>query len=421
MLQHDNRIHQEHVMEKIISHIAEEWFLSEPVLFACYCTHTLTSNTKMCVPMRTGRMKIEYNPVVMAGWSESRIEQRLRLEIIRILLGHPYQRQPYKATKAALGLASDITLIDSYEDASMLMLPPGLEFEGGKCFEEYYAIVTAYLEAMSRHMYSAIGEIEGLFDDGGGGISDDAESLPESPDYELGQKEAEAELWEEDQMSSEQICEVIEMAKHNNSWGSLPGNLVEQIIASCIVNLDYRRIISGFRASVLASTRHRTRMLPSRRYGFKYMGSKRDFCTRLLVAVDVSGSVSSRQVSQALSIINRFFRYGVERIDVIQFDAGIVGDVIPFKKAKSAIQIKGRGGTSFQEPIDFYCNGCYDGFIMITDGFAPAPELPKRIHGNILWMLYDSSTTPFDGQMDSSFDWIEKLPKNRYLILPPVA
>ena len=151
------------------------------------------------------------------------------------------------------------------------------------------------------------------------------------------------------------------------------------------------------------------------------MGSKRDFCTHLLVAVDVSGSVSKKQVSQALSIINRFFRYGVEEIEVIQFDAVLVGDPIPFDKAQKKLHIGGRGGTDFQAAIDFYCKGKYDGLIMITDGFAPVPTLPAPFRGNILWMIYQGYEQWQGCGVDCALEWINKLPRNRYTILPPVA
>lgn len=172
----------------------------------------------------------------------------------------------------------------------------------------------------------------------------------------------------------------------------------------------------------LSSKRSRTRMIPSRRYGFQYMGSKRDFATRLLVAVDVSGSVNNRQVSQALSIINRFFKYGVECIDIIQFDVGLQGDVLTMKKARKSLKISGRGGTDFQAPFDFFFENRYDGLIMITDGYAPKPSFPKRFHGNILWMIYDKDA--FGGQgfydLDDAQRWIASMPRSKYTVLPPI-
>ena len=447
-------------MEEILSQIAGDWFLTEPLMFAAWCTHTLEENTKMSVPMRTGKMRIEYNPDVMKSWTRVEIEERLRFEVVRILLGHPYQRQPYKAKKATLGVASDVTLTASYHRIGTIKLPAGLQYEKGLCFEEYYAIVGAYLD---KNLKSLKYEIEGLIDDGGGGASDDAdtggesggESLPsksedkqmsldeledalssilnddedeendsgDSDDEELKEiaegAEESAELWEEDQLAQEQIKDMVRRAQRSKQWGSIGGGLKDEIEATTIVRIDYRTILSGFRASVLSSKRRLTRMIPSRRYGFQYMGSKREFATRLLVAIDVSGSVDDKQVAQALSIINRFFKYGVENVDVIRFDVEVHGEPLSMKKAQKSIQIEGRGGTDFQEAIDYFLENHYDGLIMITDGYASVPTVPDHFYGNILWMLYNDFAFR-GGHLDPDLEWITEFPKSKYTILPPV-
>lgn len=443
-------------MEELLSQIAGDWFLTEPLMFSVWCTHTLEVNSKMCVPMRTGKMRIEYNPEILSSWTRSAIEERLRFEVIRILLGHPYQRQPYKAKKATLGVASDVTLTSSYHRIGTIKLPDGLQYEKGLCFEEYYAIVEAYLD---KNLKSPKYEIEGLIDDGGGGASDDAdtggESLPsESEDKQMSLDELEdalssflnddedeendssdsddeelkeiaegaeesAELWEEDQLAQEQIKDMVRRAQRSKQWGSIGGGLKDEIEATTIVRIDYRTILSGFRASVLSSKRRLTRMIPSRRYGFQYMGSKREFATRLLVAIDVSGSVDDQQVAQALSIINRFFKYGVENVDVIRFDVEVHGEPLSMKKARKSIQIEGRGGTDFQEAIDYFLDNRYDGLIMITDGYAPVPTVPDHFYGNILWMLYNDFAFR-GGHLDPDLEWITEFPRSKYTILPPV-
>lgn len=447
-------------MEELLSQIAGDWFLTEPLMFSVWCTHTLEVNSKMCVPMRTGKMRIEYNPEILSSWTRSAIEERLRFEVIRILLGHPYQRQPYKAKKATLGVASDVTLTSSYHRIGTIKLPEGLQYEKGLCFEEYYALVEAYLD---KNLKSPKYDVEGLIDDGGGGASDDTdtggelggESLPEeSEDKQMTLDELEdalssimndddedendtgdsdeeelkeiaegaeesAELWEEDQLAQEQIKDMVRRAQRSKQWGSIGGGLKDEIEATTIVRIDYRTILSGFRASVLSSKRRLTRMIPSRRYGFQYMGSKREFATRLLVAIDVSGSVDDQQVAQALSIINRFFKYGVENVDVIRFDVEVHGEPLSMKKARKSIQIEGRGGTDFQEAIDYFLDNRYDGLIMITDGYAPVPTVPDHFYGNILWMLYNDFAFR-GGHLDPDLEWITEFPRSKYTILPPV-
>lgn len=358
-------------MEDIISHIVEEWFLTEPLLFSAWCTHTLAENRKLHVPMRTGEMRIEYNPDILSDWTNEAIEERLKFEVIRILLGHPYQRQPYKAKKSTLGIASDVTLSATYHKIKSIKVPEGLRYDRGLCFEEYYALVEAFLNqqlpdnpgndiplpfAGSDDSDEGDSESEQAGSQSRTGISspkdeDDEEPMPKEDDkgsgggmeddeerdplQQLMDEAAEsAELWEEDQLASEQVKETVRRAQRSKQWGSVAGGLKDEIEATTIVRIDYRTILSGFRASVLCSKRCLTRMIPSRRYGFQYMGSKRDFATRLLVAIDVSGSVDDGQVAQALSIINRFFKYGVENVDVVLFDVGLHGEVMSMKKAQ---------------------------------------------------------------------------------------
>ena len=473
------------MIEEKIHKIVEDWFLMEPALFVIWCTHKLVKNEKLAVSMRSGRQMIEFNPEMMKDWNESEIAERLRFEVMRILLGHPYMRQPFKARKGILGLASDITLKSLYKDTSTLPIPSDLIYEKGKCFEEYYALVRKYVEQKETETYSPPYEIDGgLLDDGGGGLDEDADckkssSAPdksddgsscdgeieedsndkyatengddpelhdsgddeeiagggrESSEPDMGGDTSEienmmrpyteaAELWEEDQLMQESIREKIEQVKRMNQWGSLPGKVVDEILASTIVRIDYRQILSMFRASVLSSSRKLTRMLPSRRYGFEYMGSKRDFTTELLVAIDVSGSVTNEGISQALSIINRFFKYGVENIDVIQFDYGLQGEKMTMKKAlKDKFKVQGRGGTDFQAPIDLFLKEGYDGLIMITDGFAAVPEVPKVFRGNILWLIYENEWFDISRKqgLNKELSWIKDFPRSRYTVLPPV-
>ena len=128
-------------------------------------------------------------------------------------------------------------------------------------------------------------------------------------------------------------------------------------------------------------------------------------------------------ISQALSIINRFFKYGVENIDVIQFDYGLQGEKMTMKKAlKDKFKVQGRGGTDFQAPIDLFLKDGYDGLIMITDGFAAVPEVPKVFRGNILWLIYENEWFDISRKqgLNKELSWIKDFPRSRYTVLPPV-
>jgi predicted metal-dependent peptidase len=205
-------------------------------------------------------------------------------------------------------------------------------------------------------------------------------------------------LWEEDTITAMLINGVIEETK---SWGSLHGHFAEMIKETARAKINWRNIFAGFRASIISSKRQLTRMRPNRRSGFQQMGSIRKFDTKLLVAVDVSGSISTKCLKYFYGVINSAFRYGFRCIDVIQFDCGVF-NVKSLKKVVKSVGVSGRGGTSFQEPINFANENKYDGLVILTDGYAPKPTIPDHMYTKIIWVCENKSS------YDSSHEWMEE-------------
>ena len=84
--------------------------------------------------------------------------------------------------------------------------------------------------------------------------------------------------------------------------------MVELIQKAAEGKIDYRNALRAFRSSILSQKRHLTRMYPSRRFGFEQMGSRYEFTTRLLVAIDTSGSVGSDGLGRYYRIITTLFK-----------------------------------------------------------------------------------------------------------------
>lgn len=401
-----------------IKQITEFWFLTDPLLFSVYCTHELSQNDKMQIPFRTGKRKIEYNPKILNDYSDKLLYEYLKIEVIRILLKHPYQRLPTFPNRKVMTYASNITIADSYKTDLEL---PGVDWwplPEGLCFEEYYNKVFAILstppeenansgESIIPPEFSNI-NIDDNFDD-----TNSENSNSDSQNNAIEQLSA---LWEEDEDICCEINNLIEIAESSNLWGNISGNLQETIKASKIVAMDYRKILSSFKTSIISSKRILTRMRPSRRFGFSFMGSRYDLSTNLLVAVDVSGSVSSSSLSKFFSIINRFFKNGIEKVDVLQFDTELkTKEPVPFKKAKKEVKIIGRGGTDFQPVADYYCTHPeYDGLIYFTDGIAPIPNFNTKRNINVLWILTSKDS------YNNNINWIKKLARNRATFIPGI-
>jgi len=512
-------------MENRITKISERWFLTEPLLFAAFCSHEPVANKSLKIPFRTGKRRIEYNPDILESFPERLLEEYLKVEMFRILLKHPYQRQPTFPNLTVLAYASNITIADCYPVAPEL---PGVgqwPLPANLCFEEYYAKVFAILCNMDgidgngegkngddMHGKDGIagdgdgnggGEntpnksdeddnagrggkntgnedkypIDSKDGNGGGKNGDDlsggrmhgkdgiagdgdgngeSENTPNKPDEddnaggggkntgnedkdsidskdgggggkngddlsggrEAGTEKSEleqvAELWEEDQETESSVNELIEIAESCDTWGTIDGKIKGLIKASLKIDMDYRKMLRHFKTSIISNKRRLTRMKPNRRFGFLQMGSRYETATNLLLAVDVSGSVTDKSLSRFFSVINRFFKYGIEKTDVIQFDHELKSETpVEFKKAKKTIEITGRGGTSFQPAADYYCSHPeYDGLIYFTDGYAPPPVFNTKRVIDVLWVLTGK------GEYDRHRQWIGQIKRNRATYIP---
>lgn len=365
-------------MQERYTNILERWFVSEPPLFQVLCIHELVQNTQMSCPLRSGRKKLEYHPDIVREMSDAALEEALRAEAVRLLLKHPYERRPEGCSQKSMGLASNLVIGDNYKHPRLrIETPQDMGLETGRNYE-WYARMVEQQESSGRD-----GEDES--EDGLG------EMLPDKH-RDL------AELWDEDELAVQMINGIINTTK---SWGSLEGNFAELLQASVKAKINWRNIFAGFRASIISSKRKLTRMRPNRRTGFANMGSVRRFDTKLLVAVDVSGSISTKSLEYFYGVINSAFRYGFESIDVIQFDCGVRA-VHSLKKVIRDVAIIGRGGTSFQEPVDYAHENGYDGLVVLTDGYAPEPIIPQGFKTGILWVCENESC------LNHHKSWMEK-------------
>lgn len=329
--------------------IIERWFVSEPALFVVICSHEIVPNDKMKCPVRSGCGRVEYNPDFVQEMSDKALEEALKTEAIRILLKHPYERRPDGCSAEPLSVGSNLAVADNYPFARFYMkIPADYGFKPGLAYEAYARLAE----------------------------QNAVESDERDANTDL------SELWEDDPLQIALINGLIEGIKE---WGSLAGNLAELIKASSRASIYWKKVLFGFRAQVLSQERRLTRMKPSRRTGFDNMGSVRQFTSKLLIALDVSGSISSEAISYFLGVVNSAFKYGITQIEVVQFETSVTATQTLSHAIKDTIAV-GRGGTDFQAPVDYAAGRDFDGLIILTDGEAPEPKIPTGFRTKILWV-----------------------------------
>lgn len=380
-------------MVRRIEKILERWFILEPPLFQVLCLHELAADDSITCPMRSGRRRLEYNPELIGKMSDAALEETMKLEAVRILLKHPYERYPDGCCLVAAALGSNVTVGDNYVFSHIKVEKPAdFSLDKGQNYEWYARKIQELMrpEEAGDESYEDSQDEEESDGEEKDGEGQEAQSAKPLQDL--------AELWDEDEMMTCQINGVIESTK---DWGTMPGSIVQMLKASLKAKIDWRKVLSGFRASILSSERKLTRMRPNRRTGFANMGSIRKFNTRLLVAVDVSASVSDKSLADFYGVVNSAFRYGFESVDVLQFDCG-VRSVISLNRALKDFTVFGRGGTSFQEPVDYAHENGYEGLVILTDGYARKPEIPDGMTAKILWVCVDRES------YDENKEWMQK-------------
>jgi len=357
--------------------IGENWFLTEPAYFALYCKQQLQENVNMECAVRCGKGRIEYNPLILSHKNYAETEQLMRIELIRLYLKHPYERRPEGCGGKAIAIGSDITIADGYcslrKEKLPLQTPDFYHLPLGQYYE-WYAKQLQNNEDNESEQGLTLGNYP---------LSERSEwirkgSVP-------GSDSSKSELWGDDSLQRQLIDELIE---RTTDWGTMPADIVERIQASTGARLRNNLVWQGFQGAILKSQRKLTRMRPNRRTGFLQMGSTRQSVTRLLVAIDVSGSIEETMLADFYSAINRVFRNGQVEIDLCQFDISL-GPIEPMKQARKEVIVTGRGGTSFQPVIDYIASHKeYDGLLILTDGKAPEPALPNFWHTPLLWVCH---------------------------------
>jgi predicted metal-dependent peptidase len=315
-------------------------------------------------------------------FSDLSLEHRIGLlkhELLHISFGHLLTRDKYP-NKKLFNIAADLEInqyiLDSYLPDGGLKLDtfPELNLPVKAGTDEYYKLLEqAQEDGSSESLNSLLDEMNG--DSAYDHMTwDEFDQLSEA-DKKLVQKQIE-----------HQIKEVAEQTEKR--CGSIPGELAELIERLRHVEpakFDWKGYLRRF---VGNSTIIYTKKL-RRKYNKRYSanpGLKIKFKNHILVGIDTSGSVSSDELKEFMNELVHMHKTG-HKITIAQCDTQL-NSVEEFNPKKD-LEIKGRGGTSFQPVVNhFNEKGNYTALIYLTDGEACNPE---NCPNNTLWVLSSRS------------------------------
>ena len=179
-------------------------------------------------------------------------------------------------------------------------------------------------------------------------------------------------------------CERSSKGKGGKWRGTLPAGLldyIDQLLESLKPVTNWKKMFRQFANNGQTTRLEPTLKRKSKRYG-TFPGHKIVTESRIMVAIDTSGSVDNESLAEFFSEIHHIYRTGSD-VHIVECDTHI-GKTWDYK-GKPPEAITGRGGTDFNAPV-IYANKEYkpDALIYFTDGYAPAPVKCKC---PILWVV----------------------------------
>ena len=429
-------------IEERLKAIREKWFLVDPAYFMTLCTHKLELNANMKCPIACGGGYIYVHPTLMNNVSDKFLEEALKTEIIRILLKHPYGRQLPNAVK--MYIASDMTIGNNTNFSEYMLTTSKEVFKteeyNKESMEALYSLIKLpelqgkgkgfSIQIKSQGNSNNQNDNKNSNFDSNSQNGSGSESENNNSDNNLNTNNSNSkknsknknnksdnsepkdtnndplenfdsgcssiddavertQFWKEDEFYYETVNNLIGKIENsgNKSWGSMPGSVVDEIKKALIPKFDYKSVFRRVRSTIPSSKRSLTRMRPNRRFGYDAMGSKRECTTKILVAIDTSGSISDKELELALGFILGFFKTNIDSIWQIHWDTKVYPE--SFKElTKKNVKTKGkkawgRGGTDVSVVYSALQSKGKEGFlrkekfnlvIILTDGYFSVPE-----------------------------------------------
>jgi len=338
----------------------------------------------------SAQFEMVYNPEFFASLPEEQVRGVLKHEFYHLIFEHVTSRKPEGVPHKLWNICADLA-INSHLVGE---LPDNCCMPGVAPFEELPKGMSAewYLANMPKNEE---GDGEGQGEPGDGEPSDSQPGQgeggePGNFDDHSGWDDdsASPEQQAANQMAKERLKNAMkeaaqEAAQSAKGWGSMSGEVKENILKSLESKVDWKKVLRYFiKTSQRASRRSSVKRI-NKRYAYIHPGKKTLRQAKIAIAIDQSGSVCDEMLSSFFAELNSLAK--LAEFTVVPFDTRVdESKVYVWKKGK---QQKAErvlcGGTDFDAPTKYVNDNSFDGVIILTDMEAPKPKACKAQR---MWM-----------------------------------
>lgn len=379
--------------------------LDKPFLGALVLRLPLKAAT-WCRSTATDARAFYYNPRWIEGLTGPQVQFALAHEALHCALGH-FARRGHRIQRK-WDMACDFAINPILVDEGLAL--PGealvLDVYRGMAAEEIYPCIeddNDDSEMMDDHLWD--GEDGGSNDQGeqggnggksgghdpdkvgtGGTAGDDENSPP--PPLTAKEKEQLQQQWQR---------HLAAAAQRAREAGKLSGTLARLTEAALAAQVSWRALLAQYLSQ--AARDDYTWLRPSRREGEVIWPSLRSHSGNIHVAIDVSGSVTEKDLAEFLGELNALKGTTPVRITLFACDSGLAEGAPwifePWDELRLPGQFSGGGGTSFAPVFEWIaCHGQQpDTLLYFTDADGEFPE--EAPDYPVLWLVKGKAPVPF--------------------------
>jgi|TARA_R110000824_G_scaffold62352_4_gene165167 predicted metal-dependent peptidase len=173
------------------------------------------------------------------------------------------------------------------------------------------------------------------------------------------------------------IAKATKRADRTESWGSVSSETRAQIRSMMHKEIDWKTVLRYFCGTKQRANRSRSFRKINRKYPYIHPGRKTSHTSNIVIYIDQSGSVGDDDLELLFGTLNDL----ASRVTFTcyHFDTSVDNNSKYIWKKNKKVDRPYRtrsGGTCFNAAEDHYrkISGEYDGYIVMTDGYAPKPK-----------------------------------------------